>query len=319
MNLDKSYTANDLKSLLQGTDARFFGDTDAVFNNIASFFKAQEQSLTFLDKPYKTYLNQLPTHPATVIICPSSWDMPLFKGKCVIQVEDPKLTFSKLIKKLLHPVLVSDIHPTAIIEDDVKLGQNIYIGPYTIIQKGCEIGDNSRIESHCFLFKGTVVGKNVCIESGTKIGKEGFGFIPDENGININFPHIGNVIIHDEVEIGSNTVIDRGTLNSTVIGKHTKIDDLVHIAHNAEIGENVLICSHSTVSGSCKIGDNVYIGTGVTVRDNIVVGGGAKLSLGSTVVKDVPENTTVTGYFAVPHQDFLFKFKQDFLGKQHGK
>lgn len=148
------------------------------------------------------------------------------------------------------------IHPTAILYDNVTLGKNVDIGPYAVI------------------------------------GKHGFGFDP-ESGFRNRWKHIGRVIIRDNVEIGAHTCIDTGTLLATFIGSNTKIDNLVHVGHNAQIGSNVLIVAGSVIGGSVHIGSNVYIGEGVRIRDHIQIGNNVVIGQGANIVKNVPNNTQI--------------------------
>jgi UDP-3-O-[3-hydroxymyristoyl] glucosamine N-acyltransferase len=148
-------------------------------------------------------------------------------------------------------------------------------------------------------------GKNTCIKKGAVVGESGFGFERDEDGAPVRFPHIGGVVLGDDVEIGSNSCVDRGALTDTVIGDRTKIDNLVHIAHNVRIGSDCLIAAGATICGSAHIGDGVWIGPGAVISDYVKVGDGASVTIGSVVVKDVPPHTTVTGYFAIDHKKYL--------------
>ena len=142
------------------------------------------------------------------------------------------------------------------------------------------------------IVENAVVGKNVTIAAYAVIGKEGFGFDP-ESKFSRRWPHVGNVIIGDNVEIGAQTCIDRGTLGSTIIGDDTKIDNLVHIAHNADIGRNCVIVAGSVVGGSTVVGDGVFVGIGVKIRDHVTIGDDAFLCMGAVVTKDVPAGTKV--------------------------
>lgn len=191
------------------------------------------------------------------------------------------------------------IHPTAVIESKIS-GKNVYIGPFVYIGKNVTIGNNCKINSNVSIYGNTVIGNNVIVDSCTVIGADGFGFEKNNSGKWEKFPHIGGVEIHDDVEIGANTCIDRGTLENTVIGKGTKIDNLVHIAHNVTIGTNCVVIAQSLIAGSCVIEDNAYIAMSVCVRNGIKIGKNSVVGMGAVVTKNVSPNITVFGVPAKP-------------------
>ncbi len=306
MHLNRNYTLVDILKFIH-CDYRVYGNKNFSFNKVCSFFQPKERALTFIERKYIAQQNDIYTQCANFIICDLAFRISEEKlvNQCVLTVKNPKLVFSKILKNIINNSPTRSVHPKAILDKSVELGKNIHIGPNTIIEKNCTIGDNTIIRGNCYLFEGVKVGKNVIINPGSMIGKEGFGYIQDEQLKYINFPHIGSVVIEDDVEIGCNVAIDRGALSTTRIGNGTKIDDLVHIAHNVQVGSHSLIASHCTVAGSAEIGDHVYIGPGVTIRDGVTVEDKSKISMGSAVVRNVVKETTVSGYFAVDHAKFL--------------
>ena len=183
------------------------------------------------------------------------------------------------------------------------IGENTEIGPNTIIEKKVVIGKNCVIGSNVTI-KNSILGNNVVIQNGCKIGLKGFGFIPQKEN-NIKFPHIGKVIIGDNVELASNCTIDRGSIDDTVIGKNTYLDNQVHVAHNVKIGENCMIAGQVGFAGSTIIGNNVSIGGQAGVSGHLRIGNNVRIGGGSGVVKDIPDNTTVMGYPAEPLKEFL--------------
>ena len=183
------------------------------------------------------------------------------------------------------------------------IGQNTEIGPNTIIEKRVVIGKNCVIGSNVTI-KSSILGNNVVIQNGCKVGLKGFGFIPQKEN-NIKFPHIGKVIIGDNVELASNCTIDRGSIDDTIIGKNTYLDNQVHIAHNVKIGENCMIAGQVGFAGSTIIGNNVSIGGQAGISGHLRIGNNVRIGGGSGVVNDVPDNTTVMGYPAVPLKEFL--------------
>ena len=184
-----------------------------------------------------------------------------------------------------------------------KIGSGSVIGSNTIIEQNVRIGENCIIGSFIKL-KNSIIGKSVIIQDGCKIGLKGFGFIPN-NKINLKFPHIGKVIIGDNVEIATNCTIDRGSIDDTEIGQNTYLDNQVHIAHNVKIGNNCMIAGQVGFAGSTIIGNNVSIGGQAGISGHLKIGNNVKIGGGSGVVRNVPDNSVIMGYPAVPLKEFL--------------
>ncbi len=215
-------------------------------------------------------------------------------GKTLVFVENPKVAFSLAGNAFFVQKEAPSIHPTAIIDPDAQIGENVFIGPYVVIGK-TQIGDDCRISSFVRIYDNVIVGNNCFFKDGAVIGGPGFGFEKDENGNRFRFPQIGRVIIGNEVEIGANTCVDRGALSDTIIEDYVKIDNLCQIAHNVHLGKNVVITACSEVSGSCVLGDDVWVGPNSTIRDQRKVGKNAFVGMGSVVMKDVPEGEVWAG------------------------
>ena len=190
-----------------------------------------------------------------------------------------------------------------LIGEGCKIGKNTSIGPNTIIEKNVMIGENCIIGSNVTI-KNSIINNNVIIQNGCKIGLKGFGFIPLKEK-NIKFPHIGKVVINDNVELAANCTIDRGSIEDTIIGKNTYLDNQVHVAHNVKIGENCMIAGQVGFAGSTSIGNNVSIGGQAGISGHLRIGNNVRIGGGSGVVKDIPDNTTVMGYPAVTLKEFL--------------
>ena len=229
------------------------------------------------------------------IICDAYIDFTaLPKDKNYIIVENPRLSFLRIVKALFMESKVPIIHKTAIIHPEASIGSNVSIGVNCYIGK-CVINENTEIHGNCYIYDNVFIGKNVTIQANTTIGSEGFGYEKDENGIWEKFPHIGGVVIEDFVEIGSNNTIDRGTIGDTIIRKYAKIDNLVHIAHNVEIGQNSMIIANSMIGGSSKIGSNTWIAPSSTIRDGLVIGNNVVVGMAALVTKNIPNNETWIG------------------------
>ena len=202
----------------------------------------------------------------------------------------------------------------------VKFGNNVLVGKNVKIAKNTVIGSNSIIEhdvvvgSGCVIgsnviLKNSILGDNVMIQDDCKIGLKGFGFIPIKEK-NFKFPHIGRVLINDNVEIGSGCTIDRGSVDDTEIGKNTYLDNQVHVAHNVKIGSNCMIAGQVGFAGSSTIGNNVSIGGQAGVSGHLSIGDNVKIGGGSGVIKDIEDNQIVMGYPAIPFKDFVKKWKK---------
>ena len=189
-----------------------------------------------------------------------------------------------------------------------KIGENTIIGSNTIVEHNVTIGKNCVIGSHVVI-RNSIIGNNVVIQDGCKIGLKGFGFIPIK-GKNLRFPHIGKVLIEENAEIGANCTIDRGSINDTIIGRNTFLDNQVHVAHNIKIGSNCMIAGQVGFAGSSIIGDSVSIGGQAGISGHLKIGNNVKIGGGSGVVKDVENGATVMGYPAVSLKNFIKNSKK---------
>ena len=221
-------------------------------------------------------------------------------------IDYPDLTLKKPTKNKFNKVKFGN---NVLLGKNVKIGRNSIVGTNSIIEQEVLIGDNCIIGSNVII-KNTMIGKNVVIQDNCKIGLKGFGFIPLKDK-NFKFPHIGCVIINDEVEIASGCTIDRGSVGDTIIGKNTYLDNQVHLAHNVKIGSNCMIAGQVGFAGSSVIGNNVSIGGQAGVSGHLRIGNNVKIGGGSGVVKNIKDNEIVMGYPAVPLKDFLKKNKKE--------
>ncbi len=215
-------------------------------------------------------------------------------------IDYPDISLKKPSKAMYKKVRFGN---NVLIGKNVKIGKNSHIGSNSIIESNVVIGDECVIGSNVII-KNSILGKMVVIQDGCKLGQKGFGFIPIK-GKNIKFPHIGMVKIEDCVEIASNCTIDRGSIDNTIIGQNTYLDNQVHVAHNVKIGSNCMIAGQVGFAGSSIIGNNVSIGGQAGVSGHLKIGDNVKIGGGSGVVNDIESNKTVMGYPAVPLRDFL--------------
>ena len=242
-----------------------------------------------------------------------------------IVVVDPYQALRRLQTHFAPPHLwTPGVHPTAVLAEDVTLGEGTAIGPYAVLEEGVHVGAGTRIGAHCVLQHGTVIGdrtrvyphvvvyydteigSDVIIHSGVILGVDGFGYTLVD-GEHAKMPQIGRCIIGDGVEIGANTAVDRGSLGDTRVGRGVKIDNLVHLAHNVKIGARTMIAAMSAVAGSTTVGKGVWIGGQSGVINQVEVGDGARIAVRSGVTRDIPAGETVSGFPAIPHVDEVWR------------
>lgn len=300
------FTANQIAGLLNG---KVEGNGDVKVSSLAKIEEGKAGSLCFLSN--KLYTNFAYTTDASVIIINNNFelDKPVKPTCTLIRVEDAYGSFAKLLemyyeikqnkKGIEQPSFISPsakigtdcyVAAFAYIGENVKIGNNVKIYPHVFIGDGTTIGDNCTFFSGVKIYHDCVIGNHCTIHASTVIGSDGFGFAPNSENNYKKVPQIGNVIIEDHVEIGSNTSIDRATMGSTIIRKGAKLDNLIQIAHNVEIGENTVLAGGAFVAGSAKIGKNVMMGGQAGVVGHITVADGVKIAgqsgVGSTIEKE---------------------------------
>lgn len=312
------FTAIQISEILEG---EIHGNPNEEVFKLSKIEEGEKGSLTFLSNPkYESYLY---TTKASIAIVNKDFIPETDLSTTLIKVEDSYKAFSKLLEFYnqikLHK---SGIETPNFIHESVKMGEEVYVGSFTSINKNVVIGKNVKLYPNVFIgenviigddttiFSGTKVysesqiGKNCTIHSGVIIGSDGFGFVPDENGEYKKIPQIGNVIIEDNVDIGSATTIDRATLGSTIIRKGVKLDNQIQIAHNVEIGKNTVIAAQAGIAGSTKIGENCQIGGQVGIVGHISIGNNVKIQAQSGIGRSLKDNEVVQGSPALPYSDY---------------
>jgi len=312
------FTAEQIAGILEG---EVVGNPHAEVFKLAKIEEGTDGSLTFLANP--KYQHYIYSTQATITIVNKTFEPETDILTTLIKVDDAYKSFSKLLEYYNQVKLMkSGIEQPSVISENVTYGENLYLGSFCYIGKNVRIGDNVKIYPNSFvgdnviigdntiLFAGvriyseTEIGKGCTIHSGAIIGSDGFGFVPNEEGVYSKVPQIGNVIIEDNVDIGSCTTIDRATLGSTVIKKGVKLDNQIQIAHNVVIGENTVIASQTGVAGSTKIGNNCVIGGQVGIVGHITIGNGVRIQAQSGVGKNIPDGDIIQGSPALGYSDF---------------
>jgi UDP-3-O-[3-hydroxymyristoyl] glucosamine N-acyltransferase len=208
---------------------------------------------------------------------------------------NPRLDFARVLQEFFVPKVLSGISETARIGRNVSLGKDVTMGDYSIIGNDVVIGDGTEIRHHVVIGDNTIIGRGCLIKSNTVIGEEGFGFERDEKGVPIRIPHLGKVIIGNNVEIGALNTVMRGTLDDTIVADNVKTDDHVHIGHNVRVGQGCLITACVEISGSAHIGEMTWLGPNCSVMNGITIGDNCLIGLGTVVTKSLPDNVVVAG------------------------
>lgn len=312
------FTAAQIAGILEG---EVVGNPNAEVYRLSKIEEGTEGSLTFLANP--KYLNFIYSTQATVTIVSNTFVPEQEIATTLIKVEDAYESFSKLLEYYNQVKLMkSGIEQPSVISENVSYGTDLYLGSFSYVGKNVTIGnnvkiypnsfigDNVSIGNDCVFFAGvriyseTVIGNNCTIHSGAIIGSDGFGFAPNEDGTYKKIPQIGNVIIENNVEIGSCTTIDRATLGSTFIRNGVKLDNHIQVAHNVEIGENTVIAAQTGIAGSTKIGKHGMIGGQVGFSGHLVIGDNVKIQAQSGIGKNIGDNEVVQGSPAFNYGDF---------------
>ena len=303
-------TVKELAQFLGGT---VIGDENREISDVKGLAEAGSDDISFAVEPYTEYLPQV--HAGAVI---TEKEYPAGNNTLVL-VENPRLAFSKLLE-LFHPrqSVEQGIHSTAVVDESAKIGENTAVMAYAVIGKNVNIGagsvvypyvfigDNVTIGANAAIYPGavimenTVMGDNAVIRAHAVIGGEGFGFAT-KDGRHTRIPQIGNVTIGDDVEIGACTTIDNGTLGSTKVGRGTKIDNLVHLGHNVEIGEDCFVIAQTGIAGSTKVGNHVTFAGQTGCTGHITIGDNVTFAGKSGIVGNVASNTVNAGFPARPH------------------
>jgi UDP-3-O-[3-hydroxymyristoyl] glucosamine N-acyltransferase len=306
-----------LSKIAEQLGAMLEGDGETEISGVAGLKEAAKGDLSFVANP--KYAAQVAATRASAVIVPADWDR---DAPCsLLKVENSDQAFADAAELFYEPVPAPapGIHPTAVVADSAQLGENVSIGAHSVIEGGVVIGANTVIQSNCVIAYKTVIGSDclfyplvstrefteigdrVIIHNGTVVGSDGFGYAVQEDGSRTKIAQIGKVVIGDDVELGANVCIDRARFGKTRIGKGTKIDNLVQIAHNVVIGEHSVMCGQSGISGSTTIGSRVILAGQAGLAGHLEVGDGAIVGAQAGVMKDVAPKDFVMGSPAMNH------------------
>lgn len=304
------FTASEIAAQIKG---QVEGDGSVVLMGLAPADRSQPGDLTFAEN--ETYFARAEQSEASAILVGNNFTS---ARKVLIRVANARVAFAKVLALFFPaPKFAPGIHPSAVIAGSAQvdpsahigphcvIGEKVRIGPRAVLHGGnhvgaeCQLGEDVQLFPHATLYVRTQLGNRVTIHAGTVIGADGFGYVFDDD-VHRKIPQIGNVIIHDDVEIGANVTIDRGALGSTIIGKGTKIDNLVQIGHNVVIGEHCLICALVGIAGSTQLGNYVTLGGQVGLAGHIKIGNQVTIGAQSGVKDNIPDGEKWLGSPAQP-------------------
>jgi UDP-3-O-[3-hydroxymyristoyl] glucosamine N-acyltransferase len=311
MSMPGGYTLGELAALVGGSAE---GDPALVITGVAGLQEAQPGEITFVAQP--KYLRLLETAKASAIIV----DRTMPADRPAIRVDQPYRAFATLLTcfyprprpdtGIRTPVALGErvrlghevtLLPFVTLSDDVTIGDRVVLYPGVFVGQGSSIGTDSVIYANVTIYDRVSIGRQVVIHAGAVIGADGFGYVPGQDGQHYKIPQVGGVRVEDDVEIGANVCIDRATVGETLIRRGTKIDNLVHIAHNVEVGEDNLLLAQVGISGSCRLGTHVTLAGQVGVIDHVHIGDHATVIAQAGIAKDVEPRAIMAGSVAMPH------------------
>ncbi len=295
------------------------GPPDTAITGARPLPVAGPEDLAFLEKAANAAWTV--NRPAGCLIAPKEARKALSgRAGAVIYVENSRHSFARVLEKFekeLNPLPAPGVHSSAVVAESAKLGAGAHVGPHAVIEAGADIGDGAVISAGCYIGAETrigagsriypnvtvrercVIGRNVILHSGTVIGSDGYGYI-NVSGSHRKIPQVGRVIIEDDVEIGANSAVDRAALDATVIGAGSKLDNMVHIAHNVRIGKNCLIIAQAGIAGSVSVGDSAIIGGQAGISDHVTIGRNSVVMAKTGIMSDLGEGQVVFGHTGRP-------------------
>ncbi|MDH5590942.1 MAG: UDP-3-O-(3-hydroxymyristoyl)glucosamine N-acyltransferase [Gemmatimonadota bacterium] len=319
MHTEEGLALDQVARLVEGQAVAGHGGA-ARITGVASISEAGPEQISFLAS--RRYLADVALSRAGAFLVPAELAEHV-SGRAAVVVARPREALRRLLQHF-HPEAETpaEIHPTAVIGRGVRIGVGVSVGPYVVLEDGVSVGDGSRIGAHgvigrgsvlgkdcrlhphVVLYAGTVLGARVTVHAGARLGVDGFGYV-SEGGEHRKIPQVGLCVIEDDVEIGANTTVDRGSLGSTVVGRGSKLDNLVQIAHNVKLGGANLLAALVGIAGSTRVGARTVMGGQAGVIDHLDIGEDVRVAAASKVLRDVPSATVVSGNPARPNREYL--------------
>lgn len=309
-----------LRELAEHLGCRLEGDGDLSITRVASLDQAGPGDVSFFSNP--KYARILAATRAAAVIAADDVVVP--GGVAALRTREPYVAFARALARLHpQPTPPVGVHPTAVVEAGTVLGQDVSIGPYVWIGAGAVIGARTVIRAHATVGEGAVLGDDcllhphvsirervtlghrVVVQDHAVIGSDGFGFAADSSGTMLKIPQVGTVIVGDDVEIGASTAVDRPPIGATVIGRGTKVDNLVQIAHGVELGERVILVAQVGIAGSTTVGTGTVLAGQVGVAGHLTIGKGVRATAQTGIPNSLPDKAFVSGYPAIDNRDWL--------------
>lgn len=311
-----------LQEIAELVSGRVVGDATLPISDVRPVDEAGPDDLGLLAA--KKYCRHVADTRAAALLVAEELESQAGDGPRVV-VKDAHLALYRILTHL-HPrqSTPAGVHPTAVLAEGVELGDDVGIGPYAVLEEGVRLGSGTRIGAHVVvghgsqvgkdcvfhphvvLYPGVVVGDRVVIHAGARVGVEGFGWAIVD-GTPRKMPHVGRVVLEDDVEIGANSTVDRGSIGDTVLGRMAKLDNLVHLAHNVRLGAGSLMAALTGIAGSTRVGKGVLFGGQAGVINHVEIGDGAQVAAAAKVMRDVPAGEVVSGHPARPNREYLRK------------
>lgn len=297
--MEPRVTVDEIVEFLGEVVLAILGPADRVVTRVRAITEADsDEDLSFCDRDGPEAIDLIAgTHAGAVICGRAAAELAADHARGTLIVTDnPRLAFARVFRAWFDaPLPEPGIHATAYVSESAQLGPGVYVGPFCYVAPDVSIGEGSVLWGHVHVCQGVTMGKNVLVQPGVVLGADGFGYEPVGDGSWVKWPHVGTVVIEDDVEIGAGSCVDRGTLGETRIGAEAKIGNLTHVAHNVLVGARAKVVNHVTLSGSCSIGPDTWIASHACILHRVRVGSRATVGMCALVREDVPDGATVAG------------------------
>jgi UDP-3-O-[3-hydroxymyristoyl] glucosamine N-acyltransferase len=279
-------------------NAKFIGNSECEIEGVDSLENYQSalgKLFWLADGFFEKYEHRITENIGLLVLTEQSYNRLLVKPLNALIVDNPKLAFQKILSVFFGRKIEEKVEHSAYIHPSAKIGAGSYIGRNVVIERDVAIGENCFVGHNSVILANTKIGNKVTIGCNCTIGGDGFGYAMEEKGEYVQLPHLGNVVIEDNVTIHNNVCIDRAVMGSTILEKNVKVDNHVHVAHGVVIGENSLVIAHAMIGGSTKIGKNCWIAPSASILNKLCIGDEAVIGLGAVVVKNVSEKSVMIG------------------------